>query len=123
MDAEAGLKFLTQQGYSKESIIVYGRSIGTAASTYLVNKHPQIGGLALESFAHFSKLVNQRFWYLLPWLTLITTSTIVNCKESKPIPILHGTSDKPIPRNPKGSKGMHPTLQILLKSKGEDTTI
>ncbi len=98
-DGHAALKFLQQQGYAPQNIILYGRSIGSGIATQLaVSK--QAGGLILESpYCSIPQLGKEKMPFLLPGLLLrYQFNNLEKAVRIKiPVLILHGTDDTLIP--------------------------
>lgn len=99
LDAEAAYKYLLEKGYNKDSIIVYGRSLGSGVASYMAAKYG-CKKLILEtpytSMVNISKSIHP---YFFPEYTLKHRfSNIRYMPQIKAdILILHGTHDALIP--------------------------
>lgn len=99
-DAESAYSFLTQiKKIRPESIILYGRSIGTGVATELAVRH-HCAGLILESaYTSLGSLANEKLPFFFPSLYL-RPGFKNEAKLSKikcPLVLIHGTDDTLIP--------------------------
>jgi uncharacterized protein len=98
-DADAAYKYLLQNGYQPNQIIVYGRSIGTGIAVQLALTQ-KIKALILESpYTSLPNLAAEKMPYLLPGLLLkYKLNTLKRAPELKePVLVIHGTVDELIP--------------------------
>ena len=99
IDAQTAYDYLLKQGFKKENIVIYGRSIGTGVATHLAANNPS-KALVLETpFYNFAKLAHKKMPYLLPRLILVyrfRNNKKIN-EVKAPLLIIHGTNDKTIP--------------------------
>lgn len=93
-DISAAYRWLVEtQHIDPATIIVQGRSLGGAPSTWLA-AHQPVGGLILESTFVSAFRVKTR-WPLLPWdqLNSLRQMKKVDC----PVLVMHGTDDEVLP--------------------------
>lgn len=99
-DAEAAYKFLLEEkNFTPESIIVYGRSIGSGVAIDLASKK-NCKGLVLESpFSSFSSLANEKVPLFFPSIYLkFRFNSIQKINDVRcPVIFLHGNRDTLIP--------------------------
>ncbi|HSH95672.1 MAG TPA: alpha/beta hydrolase [Roseimicrobium sp.] len=98
-DAQAAYKWLTQQGYSAEQIVVYGESLGGGVASELARRE-KVGGLILQStFTSTVDLGEELFgWLPVRRLAHIHYDTRSRLPQLHvPLLILHSRSDSLIP--------------------------
>jgi fermentation-respiration switch protein FrsA (DUF1100 family) len=99
-DAEAAYNFLIRERKLKpDSILIYGRSIGTGVAIDLASKK-KCGGLILESaYTSLSTLANEKVPFFFPSLYLKTKFNNRKKLERLKVPVVffHGTDDTLIP--------------------------
>lgn len=98
-DAHSAYKFLLQNGYRPDQVVVCGRSLGTGIATELASTE-QVKALVLISpYTSLANIATERMPYLLPGLLikyrLNTLKIIENVKV--PVLVIHGTNDISIP--------------------------
>ncbi|HXB11476.1 MAG TPA: alpha/beta hydrolase, partial [Bacteroidia bacterium] len=101
LDAEAAYNYLLANGYTADKIIPFGRSLGTGVAVNLALEKP-VKALILESpYMSITKLANQQFPYLFPWLLLKYTfdsyGKLSTEKLDVSVLIIHGDNDELIP--------------------------
>jgi pimeloyl-ACP methyl ester carboxylesterase len=103
-DTEAAWDYLTQvRNIPPERIFVYGHSLGGAIAIELAQRHPDLGGLAVEgSFTNMRSMVAHlyRQFGIFPvnWLLHQRFDSLQKVPSlSMPILFIHGTSDRLIP--------------------------
>lgn len=93
--ADAAYEFLTVEKHVADTnIVIMGKSIGSGPACYLAEKHPDVGGLILQSgFTSAFRAVTQR--RILPTDPFPNLSRIegVKCRKL----FLHGTVDSTVP--------------------------
>lgn len=87
---------------SPQDIILYGESLGGAVAIDLAVKHPQAGGLIVQSsFTSMAEIVKQRNWLRLFPIDLLLRerfNSIAKIKQLQvPVLFIHGTADDIVP--------------------------
>lgn len=85
-----------------KDIIIYGESLGGAVAINLAVKHPQAGGLIVQSsFTSMAETVKQQNWLGLFPIDLLLTqrfNSIAKVKKLQvPVLFIHGTADNIVP--------------------------
>ncbi|BAY87227.1 hypothetical protein NIES267_67460 [Calothrix parasitica NIES-267] len=85
-----------------KDIVIYGESLGGAVAIDLAVKHPQAGGLIVQSsFTSMAEIVKQQNWLGLFPIDLLLTqrfNSIVKVKKLQvPVLFIHGTADNIVP--------------------------
>lgn len=104
-DAEASWDYLTGKGeISPERILIYGHSLGGAIAIELAARHPEAGGLVIESaFTSIKEMANLRnpLTYVLPLDLLLRHKfdSVKTVRENALPPVLfvHGKEDAKVP--------------------------
>lgn len=121
-DADAAYNYLIEKGFRPESILIYGRSIGSGVAVDLASRK-KAKGLILESpFSSFAKLANEKFPFFFPSLYLryrFDNIGKINTVQS-PVMFLHGTDDTLIPSSHSQAlfKRFNGTKKMILVEKG-----
>lgn len=97
--AAAGYEMLAaHQDVDPERIVVYGRSMGSAAATWIAARRP-VAGLALESPFTSAREMSRQHYGLFPRavlrLKLDNLATIAQVRA--PVLVFHGTADRLVP--------------------------
>lgn len=101
LDATAAFEYLIDKGFSRENIILYGRSVGSGIAVDLASKQ-SCKGLVLESpFSSLKKLANEKLPFFFPSLFMrYSFDNIQKINEVKcPLILIHGVNDTLIPIN------------------------
>lgn len=85
-----------------KDIVIYGESLGGAVAVDLAVKHPQVGGLIVQSsFTSMAETVKQQNWLGLFPIDLLLTqrfNSITKVKKLQvPVLFIHGTADNIVP--------------------------
>lgn len=85
-----------------KDIIVYGESLGGAVAIDLAVKHPQLGGLIVQSsFTSMAETVKQQDWLKIFPIDLLLTQRFNSIEKIKklqvPVLFIHGTTDNIVP--------------------------
>ncbi len=85
-----------------KDIIVYGESLGGAVAIDLAVKHPQAGGLIVQSsFTSMAETVKQQDWLKIFLIDLLLTQRFNSIEKVKklqvPVLFIHGTADNIVP--------------------------
>ena len=85
-----------------KDIVIYGESLGGAVAIDLAVKHPQAGGLIVQSsFTSMAETVKQQNWLRLFPIDLLLTqrfNSIAKVKKLQvPVLFIHGTADNIVP--------------------------
>ncbi len=85
-----------------KDIIVYGESLGGAVAIDLAVKHPQAGGLIVQSsFTSMAETVKQQDWLKIFPIDLLLTQRFNSIEKVKklqvPVLFIHGTADNIVP--------------------------
>jgi len=85
-----------------QDIIIYGESLGGAVAIDLAVKHPEAGGLIMQSsFTSMAETVKQQDWLRLFPIDLLLTqrfNSIAKIKKIQvPVLFIHGTADNIVP--------------------------
>jgi len=99
-DAQGALRYLTsEKGFQKSSVLLFGRSLGTALAVDIASKEECLGVILEAAFTSTDDMMRRYF----PFFTLPTTSTVkydsLSLIESikSPILFIHGQFDQTIP--------------------------
>jgi fermentation-respiration switch protein FrsA (DUF1100 family) len=99
IDAETAYEYLLENGYTSESIIIYGRSLGSGVAVNLaINKKAK--ALILETpFSALKDLAKEKYSFLFPGLFLKYDFDNFSKMENLAIPalLIHGDNDNIIP--------------------------
>ncbi len=98
-DAHSAYRFLLQNGYSPDQIIVCGRSLGSGVAAQLAHTE-KVKALILQSpYTSLPDVAAEKMPYLLPRLLIsYQLNTLKIAPDLKvPVLILHGTNDEVIP--------------------------
>ena len=98
-DGQAAYDYLLEQGIEPPSIVVHGRSVGSAVATYVAHKN-EVGGLVLETpFTSLVTLASELYPFLAPRQLLRyemdNLSRVVTIEA--PTWVVHGTADRIVP--------------------------
>ncbi|MBV6623354.1 MAG: alpha/beta hydrolase [Rivularia sp. (in: Bacteria)] len=93
---------VNQRRISPKDIIIYGESLGGAVAIDLAVKHPQAGGLIVQSsFTSMAETVKQQDWLKIFPIDLLLTqkfNSIAKIKKLQvPVLFIHGTADSVVP--------------------------
>lgn len=114
-EADAVYQMVKAAGFTRDSIIIYGKSLGTGIATELASKR-NCKRLILESpYYSIPNVAAHYAWmYPLQWMTIFKIPTYQYIqKVVAPITIFHGTEDETIPFSNTEK------LQLFLKPKDE----
>ncbi len=100
LDARAAWSHLTEdRGIDADSIIIFGRSLGSAIATWLASQY-DCAGLIIESGFSSVPSMAQRIYPFLPvkWLTRFRYDTASNVRKvNSPVLVIHSKTDRVIP--------------------------
>ncbi len=100
LDARAAWSHLTEdRGIDADSIIIFGRSLGSAIATWLASQYDS-AGLIIESGFSSVPSMAQRIYPFLPvkWLTRFRYDTASNVRNvNSPVLVIHSKTDRVIP--------------------------
>ena len=100
LDARAAWSHLTEdRGIDADSIIIFGRSLGSAIATWLASQYDG-AGLIIESGFSSVPSMAQRIYPFLPvkWLTRFRYDTASNVRRvNSPVLVIHSKTDRVIP--------------------------
>jgi pimeloyl-ACP methyl ester carboxylesterase len=102
-DAEAAWQYLTQtRQIAAQQIVLYGESIGGAVAVEIASRHPDAGGIIVESsFTSMRAMVTRSIpEFLLPidWILTQQFDSLTKVRSLQvPILLIHGTDDRTIP--------------------------
>jgi uncharacterized protein len=102
-DAEAALGFLTGAwGFAPRDVVVYGHSLGAAVAIDLAVKHPDLGGLIVESgFTSIYDMAELEQRYSIYPLRLLLNQRFDSIAKvprlALPVLYIHGTADEIVP--------------------------
>ncbi|AFY53120.1 prolyl oligopeptidase family protein [Rivularia sp. PCC 7116] len=102
-DSQAAWNYLVnKKRISPKDIIVYGESLGGAVAIDLAVKHPQAGGLIVQSsFTSMAETVKQQDWLKIFPIDLLLTqkfNSIAKIKKLQiPVLFIHGSADSVVP--------------------------
>lgn len=99
LDAKASYEELLHRGYDAESILVYGRSLGSGPATWLATEYP-VGALALETpFVDLPTLAGDLYKIPVPnWLLQYRFDNASRAENiDVPTWIVHGSDDRIVP--------------------------
>lgn len=102
-DAEAALAFLTGKwGIAPRDICIYGHSLGAAVAIDLAVKHPEVGGLIVESgFTSIYDMAELNQKYSIYPLRLLLNQRFDSIAKvpqlALPVLYIHGTADEVVP--------------------------
>lgn len=102
-DSQAAWDYLTQVlGIPSKQIFIYGESLGGAVALDLAVKHPEAGGVIVQSsFTSMAEAVKTRDWLWLFPVDLLLTQKFDSLSKvralSIPVLLIHGTKDDVVP--------------------------
>jgi hypothetical protein len=102
-DSRAVWNYLTQvRRVPPEDIVIYGESLGGAVALDLAVKHPEAGGLILQStFTSMASMIRRIYWFQLLPVDWILTERFESLKKVRslkiPVLFLHGQTDDVVP--------------------------
>ena len=124
LDAEAAYQFLvTEKNIRPDSIVVYGRSIGSGVAVDLGSRKKSAGLILESAYSSLSKLANEKVPFFFPSLYLrMKFDNVKKLNTVKaPVLLIHGMDDTLIP--PSHSKILYDVLatkkELLLIDKGQ----
>lgn len=113
---------LANSRFQKDSIIIYGKSLGTGIASHLA-RYRECKRLILETpYTNAAELMSSyAFIYPTGWMSKYEFSTIENLEQVKvPVTILHGTNDNVVPfRLSKKLKSRYPSIELITIKKGK----
>ncbi|MBK8848039.1 MAG: alpha/beta hydrolase [Bacteroidetes bacterium] len=98
-DAQAAYNYLLQQGFDSDSIIIYGRSLGSGVACHLMAMHNK-GRLILETpYTSIMDIAKKNYPYFIPQFTLRNRFSCIRYMKHIRVPLLlvHGTQDEVVP--------------------------
>jgi uncharacterized protein len=102
-DSKAVWNYLTQvRRVPPKDIVIYGESLGGAVALDLAVKHPEAGGLVLQStFTSMASMIRRIYWFqFLPvdWILTERFESLSKVRSLKvPVLFLHGQTDDVVP--------------------------
>jgi uncharacterized protein len=130
-DAEAAWNYLTKtKRIPSKQILIFGHSLGGAIAIDLAAKHPEAGGLIVESsFSTLKDLISQKGLWIFP-LDLLQNQDFRSLDKVPllkiPVLFLHGTADQQIPHAMSQllyNAAPEPKQLIMLSGVGHDDLI
>ncbi len=115
-DTEAAWDYLVHtRGINSRSLVIYGHSLGGAVAIELARRHPEAGGLVVESsFTSIYELAVRDWKYALLPVNLLLNQRFESIEKvaqlSLPVLFIHGTADEIVP--------FEMGLQLFRKSGG-----
>jgi uncharacterized protein len=105
-DAEAAWRYLVDdRKVQPQRIVIYGESMGGAVATYLASRHPEVGGLIVQSsFTTMADAIRQS--PKSPWMAGLPVDWILQEEfrsidrikaVRSPLLLIHGTADPVVP--------------------------
>ncbi len=97
-DAQSAFQFLLNQGYAQEHIILFGRSIGTTAATYMAKNRKVHKLILVTPVTNAKEHAKNSGLGFLSWMAgdaFDNLSRIRHCPS--PTHVLHGTEDEILP--------------------------
>jgi pimeloyl-ACP methyl ester carboxylesterase len=103
-DADRAWQYLTEERQIDPSqILLYGHSLGGAIAIELAHRHPQAGGLIIESsFTSMREMVTRATtydrWFPIDWILTQRFDSLTKVRSLRPPAIyIHGTDDPVVP--------------------------
>lgn len=99
LDARAALGYLDRNGWPREQVLVFGRSLGAAVAAWLGAREP-VGGVVIESaFASVPDMAAKLYpWLPVRWLSRFHYDTEkAASRTSNPVLVVHSPEDEIIP--------------------------
>jgi fermentation-respiration switch protein FrsA (DUF1100 family) len=89
---------VARPGVDQRRIYVYGRSLGSAAATWVAGRHP-VAGLILESpFTSAAAMARQLYALLPPFILRLSLDNLGRMRQIRcPVLVFHGDADRLVP--------------------------
>lgn len=97
-DAEAALKWLSDQGVASEDVVLFGESLGTAVMAEMAVRHP-VAAIILEApFTSMPAMARRVLGVPVGWLMRHRFDTLSKVPRfTAPLMVIHGTDDDLVP--------------------------
>lgn len=98
-DGATAMRFVLEQGYALEQVVLYGESLGSGIAVALAAEHG-VGGLILETpYSSVADVAQARYWFTpAKWLLWDRFDSMARIGRVRaPILLFHGTADETIP--------------------------
>jgi len=98
-DGATAMRYVLDQGYVPDQLVLYGESLGSGIAVALAAEH-DVGGLILETpYSSIPEVAQARYWFTpAKWLMWDRFDSMARIGRVRaPILMFHGTADKTIP--------------------------
>jgi fermentation-respiration switch protein FrsA (DUF1100 family) len=99
-DAEAAWRYLTvDRGISADDIVIFGRSLGASAASWLAARHEPLGLIVESSFTSVPDIAQELYpWLPARWLSRLSHATRDYVRDVHcPVLVAHSRDDEIIP--------------------------
>ena len=99
-DADAAWRYLTMdRGVSASKIVIFGRSLGASAASWLATQHQPLALIVESSFTSVPDIARELYpWLPVRWLTRLSHATIDYVRDVRcPVLVAHSRDDEIIP--------------------------
>jgi len=113
---------LARSRFSKDSIVIYGKSIGTGVASYLASVRDARQLILETPFTNmYSLMANYAFMYPVSWISKYHLPTDDYLEHVKvPVTIIHGEKDEIIPfKFSRRLKAKYPSINLVSIEKGK----
>ncbi|MFD2207413.1 alpha/beta hydrolase [Kiloniella antarctica] len=98
-DGLSALKWLSEQGYNKDKLIMYGESLGTGMAVWLGSQFPVQAVILEAPYSSIADVAQAKYWFLpVKYLLKDKWRSDLSIQDVKaPVFLFHGENDEVIP--------------------------
>ncbi|MEH6632025.1 MAG: alpha/beta hydrolase [Halopseudomonas aestusnigri] len=98
-DGLIALKWLSEQGYTKDKLIMYGESLGTGMAVWLASQFPVQAVILEAPYSSIADVAQAKYWFLpVKYLLKDKWRSDLSIRDVRaPVFIFHGENDEVIP--------------------------